>query len=240
MMDWLAIATAAKRAQAAYLMDEAQAKAAFEALGDTFIGRFHDDDSQAVLTTGADGKTYFSLAGTRFSAGKVGDLLDDIDLVPVDMGDGAIVPRGAYESAKELFAWALSMVPDGTALHCSGHSLAGWRLSYTPLFVKPEQIGGLWAFEPPKSANRAYFARHAAALANMVIVGNGADIWVAYPRLGPWMHRPGPMIHLSATGFSIIDTSKWPGGLSLADHDIDTVVVRLEKIAANANLRPAA
>jgi hypothetical protein len=47
------------------------------------------------------------------------------------------------------------------------------------------------------------------------------------------------MIHLSKTGYQVIDTSAWPGGLSLSDHSIDLVVQRLEKLAA-APLQPAA
>lgn len=237
-MDFGPILAAAKRAQAAYIMDAAQAKAAFEALGHTFISQFRDHDSQAVLST-CDGKTYFSLAGTRFSDGQLGDLIDDLQTASLDLGGGAKVTRGPYESAKELFAWALSVVPAGTVLHCAGHSLAGWRLSYTPCFLLVEQIGSLYAFEPPRGANLAYYAKYQKELADLTIVGNSADIWFGYPRLGGWKHRPGPMIHLNKTGYQIIDTSAWPGGLSLSDHSIDLVVQRLEKLAA-APMKPAA
>lgn len=239
-MDWGDLRDAAKRAQAAYIIDAAQAKAAFESLGHTFISQFKDEDSQAVLSVGPDGRTYFSLAGTRFSAGKLGDLIDDLQTDALDLGGGAKVTRGPYESAKELFEWALSVVPAGTVLHCSGHSLAGWRISYAPCFVKPEQIGSLFAFEPPRGANLAYYQKYQNELAGLIVCGNGRDIWFGYPRLGPWIHRPGPMVHLTTTGYEIIDTAKWPGGLSLGDHSIDLVVQRLEKIAAASTLTPAA
>jgi hypothetical protein len=237
-MDFAPILAAAKRAQAAYIMDAAQAKAAFEALGHTFIAQYKDADSQAVLST-CDGKTYFSLAGTRFSDRQIGDLIDDLQTDALDLGGGAKVTRGPYESAQELFAWALSVVPAGTVLHCAGHSLAGWRISYIGSFVPADQIGSLFAFEPPKGANVAYYQKFVRELAELVIVCNGRDIWMNSPRLGEWIHRPGPMVWLTSTGFQVIDTSKWPGGFNLGDHSIDLVVERLEKLAA-APMKPAA
>lgn len=239
MIDFVSLAAAAKCAQAAYLMDPAQARAAFEAMGHKFIAQFRDDDSQAVLSTDATGKTWFSISGTRFSDRQIPDLLDDMELIPVDLGGGAKVTRGAYESAKELFAWALAHVPAGAVLNVNGHSLGGWRTSYTPCFVPSAQIGELYAFEPPKGANAAYYAKYSKELAGLQIIGNQRDIWVGYPRLGDWLHRPGPMIHLTDAGYEVIDTSKWPGGFSLDDHSIDTVVERLERLAAQP-LKPAA
>lgn len=238
MMDFAPILAAARLAQAAYIIDATQAKGAFEALGHTFISQYQDNDSQAVLSE-MGGATYLSISGTRFSAGKIGDLIDDLQTNPVDLGGGAKVTRGAFDSAKEIFAWALSLVPAGTVLHCSGHSLAGWRISYAPACLPASQIGSLFAFEPPRGANLAYYQKYQKELAGLVIVGNSRDIWVGYPRLGGWIHRPGPMIHLTAAGFEVIDTSKWPGGLSLADHSIDLVVQRIEKLAA-APMKPAA
>lgn len=232
-MDWSATLAAAKRANAAYIIDAAQSKAAFEAMGHTYISLFQDNDSQAVLSTDADGATYLSISGTRFSAGKIGDLIDDLQTQPVDLGDGAKVTHGAYDSAKEIFDWALSVVPAGTVLNCSGHSLAGWRISYAPVFVPSAQIGSLFAFEPPRGANLAYYQKYQKELAGLVIVGNGRDCWFGYPRVGGWIHRPGPMVHLTASGYQIIDTANWPGGLSLGDHSIDLVVSRLQALVGS-------
>lgn len=238
-MNWAAISAAARRAQTAYIIDPAQAKAAFEALGDTWIGQYQDSDSQAALSIDSSGATCLSISGTRFSAGKIGDLFDDVQIEAVDVGDGAKVTRGAYESAKEIWDWALKLAPTGTVFNVCGHSLGGWRTAYTPLFIPAAQIGALHAFEPPKGANLAYYQKYAKELAALVIVGNGLDVWFGYPRLGDWMHRPGAMVHLQQTGFQLIDTSKWPGGLSLSDHSIDLVVSRLQAIAATASA-PAA
>ncbi|MBU9203147.1 hypothetical protein KTD31_17460 [Burkholderia multivorans] len=229
--DFSAILAAAKRAQAAYIIDAKASQAAFEALGYTWIGQYEDDDSQAVLTRDAKGAVNLSISGTRFSAGKIGDLIDDLQTEPYDIGGGARVTRGPYQSAGEIWAWAKGSVPAGTVFNVEGHSLGGWRTSYTPLFLPAAQIGTLHAFEPPKGANAAYYARFSAELANLIIVGNGRDIWFGYPRLGEWIHRPGSMVWLRTSGFSVIDTTAWPGGLSLADHSIDLVVSRLVAIA---------
>ncbi|PRZ56206.1 hypothetical protein BX589_102407 [Paraburkholderia fungorum] len=232
-MDFAKVLAAAKCAQAAYIIDQTQAKQAFEAMGHTFVSQYKDDDSQAVLSIDPAGATCLSISGTRFSAGKIGDLFDDIQLEPVDVGDGAKVTRGAYESAKEIWEWALKLAPAGAVFNVCGHSLGGWRTAYTPLFIPAAQIGTLHAFEPPKGANLAYYQKYVRELAGLVIVGNGLDIWFGYPRLSDWMHRPGLMAHLQQTGFQLIDTSKWPGGLSLSDHSIDLVVSRLQAIVGS-------
>ncbi|WP_322069987.1 alpha/beta hydrolase family protein [Paraburkholderia bannensis] len=233
-MDFAAILAAARRADAAYVIDSAQSRAAFEALGHHWIGHFRDDDSQAVLSSDANG-VYLSISGTRFSAGKLGDLLDDIDTRPVSLGEGVEVTRGAFDGCADIWAWAKAQVPAGTVFNVEGHSLGGWRATYTPLFLPAAQIGALHAFEPPKGANAAYFQKYASELARLVVVGNGADVWFGYPRMdGRWIHRPGEMLHLLPTGYRIIDTSAWQGGLVLGDHDIDLVVSRLAAIASAA------
>lgn len=237
-IDWQAAALAVQRANSAYIMDTAQAKAAFEAMGHVFISQLKDGNSQAVLSVGPDGLTYLSMAGTRFSDGQIGDLIDDLQTDSIDLGDGAKVTRGAYESAGKIFRWALSIVPTGTVLNCAGHSLAGWRISYIPCFVPAAQIGSLYAFEPPRGANLAYYQKYQKELAGLLIFGNSKDIWFGYPRLGDWIHRPGSMAHLLSVGYQMIDTSAWPGGLNLGDHDIDLVQQRIEAIAAP--LKPAA
>ena len=80
-----------------------QAKAAFEALGLTWLGQFQNDSHQAVLSRDAAGGIYLTISGTRFGR-SLGDLLEDIDLTPVDVGGGARVTAGAYDGLSELWA----------------------------------------------------------------------------------------------------------------------------------------
>ncbi|MPW17858.1 hypothetical protein GCT13_13145 [Paraburkholderia sp. CNPSo 3157] len=75
---------------------------------------------------------------------------------------------------------------------------------------------------PVEERVRCVLQKFVCELAGLVIVGNGRDISMNYPRLGDWQHRLGPMIWLTSTGF-VIDTSKWPGGFNLGDHSIDLV-----------------
>lgn len=235
-MEFATVLAAAKRAQAAYIIDAAAARAAFEALGYTWIDQYQDGDSQAVLVKDTTGAVYLSISGTRFSAGKMGDLIDDLQTQPIDVGGGAKVTRGAYESATEIWKWAKQHLPASTVWNVEGHSLGGWRTSYTPLFVPRAQIGKLHAFEPPKGANAAYYGLFNDELASLQIVANGRDIWFGYPRLGDWIHRPGQMLWLQSKGYELIDTTAWPGGFSLGDHSIDLVVQRLEQIVASLSL----
>src|SRR5260370_37904509 len=80
-MDWGAFPPAAKRPNAAYLDDAAQSKAAFEALGDTWVGQFQDDLHQAVLSVDPAGATHLSISGTRSPLSL--DLFADVSLDPV-------------------------------------------------------------------------------------------------------------------------------------------------------------
>ncbi|MGY6251877.1 hypothetical protein ACXIVK_00340 [Paraburkholderia caledonica] len=107
------------------------------------------------------------------------------------------------------------------------------------MLLPATRIGTLDAFEPPKGANAAYYNRFAAELSGLQIVGNGRDIRFGYPPIGSWIHGPGDMLWLTSTGFQILQTNRWPRGLSLSDPSVDLVVQRLEALAA-APVKPAA
>lgn len=67
-----------------------------------WIGQFQDSDSQALLTRDQTGIACLIISGTRLSDGKLGDLLDDIDLASVDLGNDINVERGAYEAPFDM------------------------------------------------------------------------------------------------------------------------------------------
>ncbi|MDB5777630.1 MAG: hypothetical protein JWP38_3763 [Herbaspirillum sp.] len=230
-MNFAAVLAAARRAQAAYIDGMEQARAAFEALGHVWIGRYENDGHQAVLSRDTAGGTYLSISGTRFGR-SLGDLFDDVNLVPVDVGGGARVTAGAYDGLAEMWAWAKALVPARTAFNVEGHSLGGWRALYAPLFLPDAQIGAIHAFEAPKGGNAAYWEKYAGQLASAVSTANGADVFYGYPFLGDWHHPPRNLIWLNEHGFKVITPDQWPGGMSLDDHSIDLVVARLEKIVA--------
>lgn len=228
-MNWAAILAAARRAQAAYIEDAGQAQAAFEALGHTFLGQYQNASHQAVVSL-AGGEVCLSISGTRFGQ-SLGDLMSDINLDLIDVGDGAKVTQGAYEGLADMWAWAQSKADAGAVFNVEGHSLGAWRTYYTPLFLPRERIGRTHCFESPKAANAAFWNRY--GLPDTVSTVNGSDIWFGYPFLGDdVIQRPADHIWLKSTGFQIISPTQWPRGFSPSDHSIDLVVQRIEAISA--------
>ena len=231
-MDFPSVLAAAKRAQAAYVMNPAQSKKAFEALGHTWLGIYQNDSHQAIVSRDPVG-VYLSISGTRFSNGKLADLFDDIDNDPIDVGGGALVTQGAYEGLDKVWAWARGLVPTGTVWNVCGHSLGGWRTRYTPLFLAPHEIGDLHSFESPKGGNAKLWEKIGPQLSSLVSVVNGRDLFVSFPFLGDWSHPPRDTIWLKSTGFQVIQPNQFPGGRLISDHSIDLVVNRLQAIVGS-------
>jgi len=240
MIDWAAAALACRRANAAYLIDPAQSKAAFQALGDVWSDIYSDSNNQAVLSVDPAGRTHLSISGTRASSLKLADIFDDVSLDPHPV-NGGCVTDGVISGMQDVWNWALSVAPAGAVFNVCGHSLGASRTHLTPLFIPAAQIGGLWSFEAPKFANAKYYATYAAELAGMVCVLNGRDTWAAWPWANPvWDGRPRQdHVWLKSQGFAMIPASQWPGLGSFADHSIDLVQARVEAIAA-ASVKPAA
>lgn len=239
-MDWAAIALAAKRANAAYIERDDQSAAAFAALGDTWIAQFQDESHQAVLSVDDAGSTHLSISGTRASQGALKDVIADISLKPVKV-KGGTVTEGVYEGMQNVWDWALATAPHGAVFNVAGHSLGAARTHLTPLFVPAVQIGALHSFEAPKFLGANFYATYAAELAGMVCVLNGRDSWAAWPWVSArWQARPQQdHVWLEDSGFAVIPASQWPGAGSFADHGIDLVQARCEKIAVAA-VKPAA
>lgn len=240
-MDWAAIALAARRANSAYLIDAAKSKAAFEALGDVWSSIYSDANNQAVLSVDPSGATHLSISGTRASSLKLQDVFDDMSLDPHPV-KGGTVTEGVISGMQQVWDWALSVAPRGAVFNVAGHSLGGSRCHLTPLFVPAAQIGTLHSFEAPKFCGADFYATYAVELANMVCILNGRDTWAAWPWIDPrWQARPKQdHIWLRSSGFAVIPANQWPGLGSFSDHSMDVVQARVEKIAAAADLKPAA
>ncbi|CAB3784173.1 hypothetical protein [Pararobbsia alpina] len=239
MIDWSATAAAAKRANAAYIEDAAQSKAAFEALGDVWSSIFSDANNQAVISVDPSGTTHLSISGTRASSLKLLDVFDDVSLDPHPV-KGGTVTEGVISGMQEVWDWALSVAPAGSVFSVCGHSLGASRTHLTPLFLPAHQIGGLWSFEAPKFCDAQFYATYAAELAGMVCVLNGADSWAAWPWIDPrWQARPQQdHVWLQSAGFEVIPVKQWPGAGSFSDHDMGMVQARCEKIAAALDIKP--
>jgi hypothetical protein len=233
-MDWSAAATAVKRANAAYIEDAAQSKAAFSALGDVWSDIYSDDNNQAVLSVDPSGATHLSISGTRASQVKVMDIFDDVSLEPKQV-KGGTVTEGVISGMQEVWDWALSVAPKGAVFSVCGHSLGASRTHLTPLFLPPAQIGALHSFEAPKFCDAQFYATYAAELANMVCVLNGRDSWAAWPWVDPrWQSRPQQdHLWLKDVGFAEIPASQWPGAGRFADHGVDLVQSRVLAIVGS-------
>jgi hypothetical protein len=220
---------AAKRAQAAYIDDTNSSMGAFQMLGYSYIGQYQNTSHQAVLSHDDAGQIYLSISGTRFSQRKIGDLLCDIDTKPFNVGDGAMVAKGAYEGLDDMWRWTLGLTPPGTVLTIDGHSLGAGRALFTPLFLPSSQIGDVYAFESPKFANAKFWEMY--PLDSAVHTVNEADIFYGYPFVGDQMTHPDrDVLWLRNFGLQVIRPNQWPRGFSIPNHGIDSVISNLEKI----------
>jgi len=229
-MNWAAIALAARRAEAAYIEDAAQAAAAFVTLGDIYVAQYQNSDHQAVVSRDSAGDFHLSISGTRFGQ-SLPDLFDDADIVPHDLGGGCEVSAGAYSGVGALWEWAESLSPGSAAWHVGGHSLGGQRALLTGLFLPIEQIASIVAFEAPKTGNAALWATLAPSLAKATCICNGEDMWFGWPLVSEWSHPPIAHIHLLPSDFEIIEPGMWPPARDKDDHAIVMVTSRLEAIA---------
>jgi len=221
-------AIAAQRANAAYITNADDSKAAFLALGDTWIAMYQNDSHQAVMSTNLSGYSYLSISGTRSPLSM--DLFDDVSLDSVKV-QGGKVTSGAYEGMDSLWNWALSTAPRGTMFSVCGHSLGGSRTHLTPLFLPDARIGPMFSFEAPKFCDAAYYETYNNELSGMRCFLNGKDLWASWPWDNPdWNARP-LVDHIWLKDdygqYELIPGDKWPGGVDAADHDMSMVAKRV-------------
>jgi hypothetical protein len=237
-VDFAAAALAAQRTSAAYIEDAAQSRAAFSALGDTWIDMTKGVDYQAVLSADAAGATHLTISGTRASQCELVDVFDDVDVDLVPVAGGAVT-AGVLRDQDKLWKWALSEVDSKAVINVAGHSLGAARTHLVPLFLPIGRIGALVSLEAPKFADAAYYASHAAVLAGMVCVLNGRDAWASWPWFDHDRSRPlNDHIWLQDVGYQTIPGPQWPGGWNFADHGVALVGQRLAALST-AQAMPA-
>ncbi len=230
-MNWRATYIAAQLAAAAYAETLVQAVLGFNALGYAMLGHYLNADHQAFLLHNADGYT-LAISGTRFGR-SLGDLLDDADIVPVDLGDGVQVAKGPYNGMGAMWVWVQSLThatPDADFAVC-GHSLGGERTLLTELFLPATRIRALYAFEAPKCGNDLLWRKLAQSMGKTTTVINGQDLWAGWPLVSTWEHPPMPHVHLNGATWGWVGPAEWPAAVSPDDHSISMVVDRLGKIA---------
>lgn len=236
-VDWLSVYRAAQRANMAYEMNPTRSAVGFSSLGQdlTWLGMYQRGADQAVVTMDFHGNYYLSISGTRFGKGFHGlmDLADDAMLLPYSLGGGVNVTAGAFLGLEAMWQWAESLVPKDTVWNVEGHSLGAWRTRYTPVFLPKERIGMLHSFESPKGANKAYWEKYHEELSGMVSIVNDRDIFVSWPFINPeWCHPERlPVQWITRLMVTEIFPDKYPGGVSISDHSMDTVQSKCRYLA---------
>lgn len=231
MLDWPGITLAAARANAAYLEKDDESRAAFTALGDTWLGQYETATNQAVVSYSPKGY-HLSISGTRASDLRLLDIFADVSLEPVPVTGGSVT-KGVLTGMQEVWDWAKGLAP-GVTWHVTGHSLGAARTHLAPLFLETDRIGELHSFESPKFCDAQYYQSHAAQLAGMVCVLHGRDTWAAWPWIDRrWQARPDQdHVWITSTTFEEIPWQKWPGLGCMRDHDMDDVLRRCKEISA--------
>jgi hypothetical protein len=218
---------AARLANAVYIEDKAKAAAALAGLGQSFVGQFQNDRHQAVVSRAANGDWWLSISGTRVTEGDVqdgaGDLWEDINVTPVDIGNGALVGAGAYQGLGEMWDWALELIPGDARIKGCGHSLGDWRLAYTGLFLPVARIAHLYGFEGPKPFNEKGWAVHGLPPELYTKFVFEHDVWVGYPWITRFTQRPGPTLaHIRTVGsgyaLDMVSEAALPPLVNAADH----------------------
>lgn len=234
-MNPIAIVAAGQRAEAAYIVDPAAAKTAFEQLGMTFLGQYQDSTHQGVVSMDAKGRYYVTITGTRWSEGFGADLLSDIWLAPVNAPKGGVVPSGVYCGMKDFWGWVATKIPAGTGFNIEGHSLGAERALLAPIFVDPKLIGDIYAFEPPQCGTQEFWDAYREDLKNAVVTVCGQDIWFNWPPHQGYVHDAKmAVLWLLSTGSEWVLPAQYQGGNNAGDHQITEVNQRLQYCMTNA------
>lgn len=234
-MDWSALALALERCNAAYVEGDWPSKAAFEQLGDTWLGQYADSGHQAVLTKDKQGQIHLTISGTRASQWNIIDILEDASLTPKAVKGGQVT-NGVYDGMDIVWDWVWKIIPKDTKLVVGGHSLGASRTHLTPLFLPAEQIVALYSFEAPKFCDAEYYTTYKDLFAaKMICVLNGRDSWAAWPWLNTiWKTRPQQQhVWLHDGTYSMIDPKDWPGFGKSSDHFTDSVMASIGRVISS-------
>lgn len=234
-IDWHDLLLASRECEAAYLDSDAAARAAFEALGCTYIDRLETNLAQAVLVVAPDGILDCIITGTRFSEGtaweRISDVCQDINFTPVAVTGGGGVPAGALARTLAIQRW----LSPGQKFRLRGHSLAAQCGGAALYAFGAEEIISITSFEPPKGGTAKFWEAHAAMLPLMTVVVRGGDPFFAWPVISLGLrHPPVPTLWLmKAPGqWALLDgPDAWPGPTAeFSDHDISGIAAAIDTI----------
>jgi len=235
----------AKRCNAIYIEDDVKMRSAFKDLGHDIKSQYVNNDHKAVISvTDESDKLFLTFSGTRFTTGttaqQFGDLFDDINIEPLEIEPGVVVPRGPWDGCEEVFQWAENY-PSTLPFIIEGHSL-GSRSRYARYFLPEARIAQIIAFAAPKFASAAFWAKYWKP--GDISCLYHRDLWASWPwdfiRILPWCQPPGQsLLYIEDKNFARISEKEWLGGLNPGDHSINNAYIpaleNLSKVYGNGD-----
>jgi hypothetical protein len=148
------------------------------------------------------------------------DLTQDAEILLArrTVWNGGLVVRGAYDRMQEVWAWAKPKLDMTLPVYLVGHSLGGTSVLLAP-FVVVTPVGGVYAFEPPRAADRRAWTAVPLLLPKILVVAHEDDPLVSWPFVGDVMHPPQPILWLKDRAWSWVYEDDLPGAAALLDHD---------------------
>jgi len=214
--DFKSLYLSIQRCNAAYIMDETEAKNAFENLGSTFLARLSTDQNQSVLHRPANGPVTLTNCGSRISEGSLkqhlSDLSTDAAAWSFDIGNGRLVAKAPFQRAAATYSWLFDQAP-GAILNIEGHSLGGWESTYATEYINNVLINHICVWESPLQGNDAYWAdlKERRLLDLFTQIYHGRDPWALWPWENEDLNKgPGPILWARDGTWSFVSKTDLP------------------------------
>lgn len=223
----------AKLASLIYTVDEAELRAGATALVLSFVKLFANDECQIMLCE--DPTRYFlAIRGTQFSEHtSLPEIWDDVDRrrTAIPGVKGAVALAGFFNPLNALMTQVMPYLAPTKPVVICGHSLGGARALLAAGFFNKAYKPQVYAFAPPRCANAAYWRWALAEKPAPVVVGRLNDFAPAWFPLDLEMVQPGPLVHITADGWTIAPS--WaPLAHSVSDHNDELYRADVIRLAA--------
>lgn len=223
---------ASKLSSAAYDIDEARAKADFEALGCEYVGLASEPARWVYVLRSPASNPIFGACniidgqGTRVTENfSAEELLCDVDLIPVRTPWG-LAPNGFYSPAMRLLPKIVPLLNPSLPTVAIGHSLG----AETVQMFGPELPGmSIYPIDPPTGASHEFIS--ALRTRSKVVVPYvrersfawGWGVGLTYHQCFPfvWQRNTGQIAEVTERSTAV--------NISEPDHDIETTIATLER-----------
>lgn len=256
-VDWKQALLSIQRCNAVYIVEDlskgytdagAQADAfqAFVLFGSKPLARLSTTANQAILSFDPNGDVRLTISGTRASEGpftdRATDVSEDIRCELFHIGSGRHVAKTPFQEAEVIYTWALNTLSKlglgDRPLHIEGHSLGGWKATYSSEYVPLERILSVTAWESPKQGDDAYWQdlEERGFLDKLTQFVHGADLWASWPWAFTSLNKGRVLVWIHNGTFTLVTEADWPGGMNWSDHGPTSVVDAVKALAAQQAL----